>query len=127
MKELQRNNNIERNAQNKHMTSMLHKSQCAVNLLVNRGMTVVKISLNESAPAIEIQYQKKCELLNGSNIGHKNTQSGLSTLVVAELAHCNIYWMEPAYAEEIKLMNKKEPKNKIFNYKENIKKVAENG
>jgi hypothetical protein len=127
MKELQLNNNIERNAQNKHMTSMLHKSQCAVNLLVNRGMTVVDISLNGSRPAIEIQYQSKCELLNGTSRGYKNTQSGLSILMIAILGHCEVNWMQPAYIDQIRSMQKKTPKNNKFNYNANNKKAVANG
>lgn len=93
-----------RNAQNKHITTQLHKAHCAVNKLVDTGLTVVDVQVTGSRPVIEIQYQNRCEHLNGVSRGRRNVHGELEEMMQSQFCHCDVVWVQPDYVNQLKAM-----------------------
>ncbi|MGR6871216.1 hypothetical protein ACU6U9_02655 [Pseudomonas sp. HK3] len=93
-----------RNAQNKHMSTQLHKAHCAVNKLADTGLTVIDVQITGTAPQIEIQYQKRCEYLNGVSRGRRNIHGQLEEMMLSHFCHCDVIWIQPDYVNQLKAM-----------------------
>ncbi|NVK42137.1 MAG: hypothetical protein HWE39_12930 [Oceanospirillaceae bacterium] len=94
----------QRNTQNKHIASQLHKAQCAVNKLADTGLTVIDVKITGSRPVIEIQYQKRCEYLNGTSVGRRNLSGDIEEKMTSIFCHCEVIWVQPDYVAQLARM-----------------------
>ena len=91
-----------REAQNKDISTQIHQAQRAVTKLIDTGLTVIGVQITDNRPQVEIQYQTKCENLNGVSCGLQNVNGEIVEMMISQFHHCDVIWIQPEYVNQLK-------------------------